>query len=161
MKQLNANKNYHQGYFIPKNLDKYKGDINDGIIYRSSWEQKFMTYCDLNPSVRFWSSETAVIPYFNPIDQKMHKYYVDFWLMTSTPTGVIKKYLVEIKPSSQLVKPKPLVEGKKYKKTQLKSFEWAMVEFIKNSAKWAAATEFCKQYDMKFIVVTEKELKNF
>lgn len=161
MKQLNRNKNYHQGYFVPKNIDKYKGNLSDGIIYRSSWEQKFMTYCDLHPSIVYWSSETAVIPYLNPIDNKIHKYFVDFWIMTNNKNDGIKKYLVEIKPSNQLVKPKPLIEGKKYKKSQLKSFEWAMVEYIKNSAKWEAATQFCKQYDMKFIVITEKQLKDF
>ena len=39
-----------QGYFTPKNPEKYKGDPTN-IIYRSGWEFKFFSYCDTNESV--------------------------------------------------------------------------------------------------------------
>ena len=45
-----------QGYFKPKNPEKYKGDPHN-IIYRSGWEFKFFSYCDTNPSVIEYVSE--------------------------------------------------------------------------------------------------------
>ena len=41
-----------QGYFTPQNPDKYKGDITK-IIYRSSWELKFLVYCDNTMSIQY------------------------------------------------------------------------------------------------------------
>ncbi len=40
----------HQGYFKPKNPQKYKGDPTN-IIYRSGWELKFMLYVDSHPEI--------------------------------------------------------------------------------------------------------------
>ena len=40
----NKNSGFIQGYFNPKNPEKYKGP--SPIIYRSSWERKFMIMCD-------------------------------------------------------------------------------------------------------------------
>lgn len=36
--------------WFPKNPEKYVGDVNN-IISRSSWETKFMNWCDQNPAV--------------------------------------------------------------------------------------------------------------
>ena len=33
-------------------------------------------------------------------------------------------------------------------------FTWGV-----NQAKWKAATEFCKDYNMEFMIITEKELR--
>ena len=50
-----------QGRFKPRNPGKYKGDPSN-IIYRSSWEKKFMLWCDCNLNVLEWGSEEIVIP---------------------------------------------------------------------------------------------------
>ena len=54
---------YKQEYYHPKNVSKYVGDP-EKIIYRSSWERKFMIWLDLNDSVLEWSSEPIAIKYF-------------------------------------------------------------------------------------------------
>ena len=45
-----------KGKYTPKNPIKYKGDPTN-IIYRSSWELKFMKWCDLREDVIEWQSE--------------------------------------------------------------------------------------------------------
>ena len=84
---------YYQGKFSPKNYKKYKGDPTN-IIYRSSWELTFMKYCDSNPNVLEWGSEEIVIPYKSPLDNRYHRYFVDFYIKVKEKTGVVKKYLI-------------------------------------------------------------------
>ena len=63
MKKLkNIDKRPYQGIFKPLNPQKYKGNVNN-IIYRSSWEKRFMIYCDKNRSVLEWGSEEIAISY--------------------------------------------------------------------------------------------------
>ena len=58
---------YHQGRFHPQNPQKYKGDVNN-IIYRSSWELKFMQWCDRNENIMEYGSEEFWIPYVSPVE---------------------------------------------------------------------------------------------
>ena len=58
----------------PKNSEKYEGDYNN-IIVRSSWEVRFLNWCDNNTHILSYSSEEIVIPYLSPIDNKYHRYY--------------------------------------------------------------------------------------
>ena len=140
---------YHQGIFKPKHPEKYVGDVTN-IVYRSSWELKFLNWCDTNPSVLKYASEELIIPYFSPVDQKQHRYFVDFVIMVRTRTGEIKKYAVEIKPESQTVPPKQRKQTRKYLTE--------MSTYMVNQAKWKAADEFCKSKGMEFLVLTEKHL---
>ena len=84
-----------KGKFKPKNISKYKGDPS-GIIYRSSWELKFFKWCDKTPNVLKWGSETVIVPYISPVDNKVHRYFVDN-IITLKEGDNIKTYLVEIK----------------------------------------------------------------
>ena len=70
---------YKQGKYIPRLPRKYKGDPRN-IVYRSSWEYKFMLWCDQTPSVTEWGSEEIAIPYISPLDGKRHRYYPDFYV---------------------------------------------------------------------------------
>ena len=70
---------YKQGKYIPRSSRKYKGDPRN-INYRSSWEYKFMLWCDQTPSVQEWGSEEIIIPYTSPVDGKRHRYYPDFYV---------------------------------------------------------------------------------
>ena len=90
---------YHQGKYNIKIPNKYSGDPTN-VVYRSSWELKFMNWCDNNSSVLSWSSEETIVPYRSPIDMKLHRYFLDFKIKVNSNDG-IKTYLVEIKPSSQ------------------------------------------------------------
>ena len=140
-----------KGKFVPKNIQKYRGDPRN-IIYRSSWELKFMKYCDSRPNVLEWASEECVIPYRSPIDNKIHRYFVDFYAKIQEADGTITKYLIEIKPSKQTVPPKK-------PQTQTKSYIYEVTEYVKNQAKWKAAKEFCDDRMWKFKILTESELK--
>lgn len=140
-----------KGRFSPKNIHKYKGDYKN-IIYRSSWELKFMNYCDMRPNILEWGSEEIVIPYRSPLDNKIHRYYVDFYVKVKDSNNVIKKYLIEIKPKKQTMEPK-------VPKRKTKSYVYEVTEYVKNQAKWAAAKDFCLDNNWKFMVLTEDNLK--
>ena len=140
-----------KGKFTPKNIRKYKGDYRN-IIYRSSWELKFMKYCDTTPSVLEWVSEEIVVPYRSPLDNKIHRYFVDFYAKIQEADGTITTYLIEIKPSKQTVPPKK-------PQRQTKSYIYELTEYLKNQAKWKAAKEFCDDRMWKFKILTESELK--
>jgi hypothetical protein len=140
-----------KGKYIPKNIHKYRGNYKN-IIYRSSWELKFMKYCDERNSILEWGSEEIVIPYRSPLDNRIHRYYVDFYVKIQESNGTISKYLIEIKPSKQTVPPKK-------PQRQTKSYIYEVTEYVKNQAKWKAAKEFCDDRMWKFKILTESELK--
>tara|TARA_R100001480_G_scaffold146068_1_gene144491 strand:- start:316 stop:645 length:330 start_codon:yes stop_codon:yes gene_type:complete len=106
-----------------------------------------MVYCDRNDDIIYWASEELAIPYFSPIDKKVHRYFPDFIIKTSKG----KRYMIEIKPAKYLKPPKP---GKR----KTKRFFGEQVEFIRNQAKWKAASKYCDDQNMEFKVFTEKEL---
>lgn len=141
----------YSGRFKPKNPKKYLGNPNN-IIYRSSWELKFMNYCDNKIDIIEWGSEELAIPYFSPVDRKMRRYFPDFFIKVSNKDGVVKKYLVEIKPERFTKKP--------VKKTRTtKSYLQEVNQYITNQAKWAAAEDFCLDHSWEFLIITEKHLK--
>jgi len=91
------------------------------------------------------------VPYKSPIDNKVHRYYVDNFLVLKEGEA-IKKYLVEIKPSSQTQK--PVHSNRKKKQTIL----YENAQYAVNMAKWEAAKLFAKHKGFEFIILTEKEL---
>lgn len=143
-------KDTYKGRYIPKNKQKYIGD-NSNIIYRSSYELKFMKWCDLNESVIKWASEEVVIPYVSPIDRKMHRYFVDFFIEVVDKSGKIKKYLVEVKPFKYTQPPE--IPKRKTQRFITEVKQWGV-----NNAKWEAAQKFSKSRGWEFIVITEKDL---
>jgi hypothetical protein len=140
----------YKGKFKPKNPQKYKGDFTN-IVYRSLWELRFMKWCDMTPSVEEWGSETVIVPYVSPIDKKVHRYFVDFYIKVRNKNDVTQKYLIEIKPE-RFTKP-PAIPQKKTKRFIDEVFQYGV-----NEAKWKAAFEFCQDRNMKFMILTEKDL---
>jgi len=110
-----------------------------------------MKHCDSDPSVIQWGSETTVIPYVSPIDNKIHRYFVDFCIKVKDKNGNIQKYLIEIKPE-RFTRPPEIPE----KKT--KRFIDEVVQYGINDAKWKAAFNYCEDRKMKFLILTEKDL---
>ena len=143
-------KTTYKGKYRVVNPSKYKGDIQE-ITYRSSWELKFMRWCDINPSVVEWGSETVVIPYKSPVDNRYHRYFVDFYIKVRARDGNFSKYLVEIKPE-RFTKPPPIPERK------TKRFIEEVFQYGVNQAKWAAAEEYCLDRGYKFLVLTENDM---
>lgn len=141
----------YKGIFKPRNPQKYKGDPTN-VIYRSGWELKVMHRFDNDPNVIWWSSEETIIPYRSPIDNRIHRYFVDFTAKLNTKEGM-KTVLIEVKPAKQ-TQPPVLTEGKKKSKKYMNEvMTWGV-----NSAKWKAAREYCKDRGWSFLIFTEKEL---
>ena len=153
MKKLkNIDKRAYSGIYKPLNPQKYKGNINN-IIYRSSWEKRFMVYCDKTRAVVEWGSEEIAISY-RSVDNRPHRYYPDFYMKVRQSDGTFKKFVVEIKPKKQTRKPKkPLRETRTYKN--------ALITYERNRRKWSTAYSWCIKRNMKFLILTEDHLKTF
>ena len=130
--------------FIPKNPDKYVGDVN-AIFARSSWEMSVMKFFDASSAVLKWGSEEFSIPYLKPEDSRVHQYFPDFIVTYKDKHGNIKKEIVEVKPLHE--------SDEKYAK-----HERSKAALETNNAKWKAATIFAEQHDMTFRVITEKSI---
>jgi len=140
----------YRGKYYPSFPKKYKGDPTN-IIYRSLWERKFMVYCDKNEKILEWGSEEIAIPYRSPIDNRVHRYFPDFYMKVKETNGKIKNYVIEVKPAKQTKPPaKP--------KRQTKGYIREAYEYARNQAKWKMAKEYCADRQWEFKVVTEKEL---
>lgn len=111
-----------------------------------------MTFCDDTDSVLEWSSEEVIVPYRSPLDKRVHRYFVDFWVKVRNKEGLVETMLVEIKPKKQTVE--PVLEGKKPTR---KNLELAR-DWIINSAKWEAAREYCADRGWTFKVLTEDNI---
>ena len=146
-----SNRNYLQGYFKPKNPEKYKGDPNK-IVYRSSWELKLFHYLDLKDDVIEWESEEFFIPYHDPFRGKTRRYFPDVRLKVKTADGKVETHVWEVKPKKQTVEPK-----KPKRKTKNYIYEKALYDI--NKKKWAAAEEYCSNNGFHFKLITEDELK--
>ena len=139
----------YRGLYRPTNPKKYVGNTKQ-IVYRSLLERRFMRYCDLNEDILYWASEELPVRYYNPLDKKYHRYFPDFVIKTVNN----EKYMIEIKPSRQVAKPKP-------PKKKTKSYMRESFEYIKNQAKWQAAKSYCDDNGMQFKVITEKDLGKY
>ena len=140
----------YKGKYQPTFPRKYKGDPTN-IIFRSLWEKKFMNYCDKNKNVIEWNSEEIAIPYRSPLDNRIHRYFPDFYMKVRESNGIIKNYIVEVKPLKQTAPPKK-------PKRQTRGYIREAYEYARNQAKWKVAREYCKDRQWEFKVVTEREL---
>ena len=50
-------------------------------------------YFAFTTNILEWGSEEIVLPYRSPIDNKVHRYYPDFYIKVRESTGKIKRYL--------------------------------------------------------------------
>ena len=130
--------------FIPRNPDKYVGD-KEKIFARSTWEVSVMKFFDSRHDVIRWGSEEVIIPYLSPADNRVHRYFPDFFVEYRDKEGKIIKEIVEVKPLHE--------SDEKFAKSD-RSKDALMV----NEAKWKAASLFCETRGMVFRVITEKSI---
>lgn len=130
--------------FIPKNTDKYVGDIQK-IFARSSWELTVMKFFDASTAVKRWGSEEQVIPYLSPVDSRVHEYWPDFFVEFVDKTGETIREVVEVKPRHE--------SEQKYAKSERSK---AALEV--NEAKWKAANIYCESRGWRFRVITEHSI---
>ena len=143
-----------QGYFRPQFPEKYMGDPTQ-IIYRSSWEYKFLKWLDSSPAVLKYSSEPFGIPYYNPMDKRGHIYYIDFFVKLTGPNGTEENWLIEIKPNKYV---SPPTKPKRMTDKQTANYVYAAKQFVMNQAKFEAARDYAAQKGIKFGIITENFL---
>ena len=141
----------YSGRYHIINSKKYVGDPSK-IFYRSLWERKFMVYCDNSEAIIEWGSEEIVIPYLSAWDNKMHRYFPDFYIKVRQADGSVKRMIIEVKPKKQC-KPPEKNPKRKTKKWYTEVKQWGV-----NSSKWKYAEKFCKMNDMEFKILTEDHL---
>lgn len=135
---------FSKGIFKPRNAEKFLG--NKFPTYRSSWELTFMNFCDNNPAVQQWSSESVRIPYRDPLTNKQTIYVPDFLIVYIDKNMKTHAELIEIKPANQTMLER--VGKNPYNQAQ----------FVKNQAKWAAASQWAKQNGLRFRIITESDI---
>ena len=142
-------KKFAQGRYNMKHPEKYLGNKNP--LYRSSWEFAFMKFCDENPNVAKWASESIRIPYKNPLTGRHTIYVPDFFIAYSDKKGKQRAELIEVKPERFTKPPSP-------QKRKTRKHLQEIAQYGVNEAKWKSAQDFCKAQGMEFKIVTEKEL---
>lgn len=142
----------YKGIFKPKNKEKYAGDASQ-IIYRSLLERTFMKWLDENSNIIEWQSEEFCIPYLSPVDNRIHRYFPDFFVKHVTQDDKIQTTLIEVKPAKQCVAPKAPSTRKGRKRFLKEAKTWAV-----NNAKWEAAEKWAKSNDCVFSIITEKDI---
>lgn len=138
------------GRFIPKNPNKYQGDVNR-IIFRSLWERRVMVMFDEDPRIVGWSSEELPIYYRSPKDDQPHRYFPDFIVCAVKPDGTKVVRMVEVKPAKKLIPPVP-------KKKVTNKFLREVVEYEVIQAKKRAAEAYCADRGWEYVFFTENDL---
>ena len=146
----NIDRRAYKGIFKPNNPQKYKGNVKN-IVYRSSWEKRFMNYCDRTREIIEWGSEELSI-FYRGVDGKPHRYYPDFYMKVRQSNGSLKKFIIEVKPKAQCKEP--------VKNPKRRTRRWLneVFTYAVNQAKWKSAEEFCKDHGMEFKIFTEDHL---
>lgn len=137
--------NFQQGYYIPKNPEKYKGDKTPYL--RSSWERHVSELFDTNPHFISWASEPFKIPYQNPFTGKHTVYVPDFIVTYIDAAGKQITEIIEVKPEKET-----FLEKAKSEKSKL--------AFALNMCKWTAAKEYASRNGIGFRVMTEESIFN-
>lgn len=162
---------YAKAIFTPKHPEKClntNGKCDKPLPQmRSSWEMKFANFCDIEENVLGWGSEVVEIPYISSLDGKTHRYITDFVLVTKNrDTDQIEKWLIEVKPASQVPKLDEFGKiifpelNKKKRLTEQRIERWRECCNVlkKNHEKWTAARKWAKDHGYFFKVITEVEL---
>lgn len=127
-----------------KNPEKYVG--TKPPYCRSSWETTFCMFCDNNPSIQNWASEPVKIPYRDPLTGKATVYVPDFLIHYIDKNMKKHAELIEIKPANQM-----LIE-------KVGKNPYNQAQYVKNMAKWAAASKWAQQQGIKFRVINEHDI---
>jgi len=98
-----------------------------------------------------WQSEEFCIPYRSPIDNKVHRYFPDFYIKYVNKKGQTVREIIEVKPKKQLSPPK---EPQRRTKRYLNE----VATYLVNQAKFKAADDYCKDRRYGFRILTEDHL---
>jgi len=101
---------------------------------------------DEHDGVENWASESIQIPYQDPLTGKYTIYVPDFFIVYKDKNGKKNAEVIEVKPANQQIKER--VGKSRFNQEQ----------YVKNMAKWEAATAWCKQNQLKFRIVNEDDI---
>lgn len=128
---------YSQGTIHPSRCRKlFESQQGKPVIYRSSYEWRFINWLENDSHVKEWGSECVSIPY--KLGESWHTYYPDY--VVRMDTGAV--WVVEIKPKNQTHKP-----------TNQNSYAWQ--QWLKNKEKWRYALSWCEERGYVFKIFTE------
>jgi len=100
----------YSGFFTPTHPEKWiitKNGLGGGKIkYRSSWELKFAKWADRHPSIIRVASEEVIVPYRSPIDGRVHRYFLDFFIELKDKNDNIRQIIIEVKPNKETKPPR-------------------------------------------------------
>jgi hypothetical protein len=109
-----------------------------------------MKWLDNHNSVIIWNSEGMIVPYLSPVDNKEHKYYVDFLAKMRRKDGTVMTYAIEVKPAKEMLPPR--------KNKNKERMITEVTTYVTNQAKWAYARAYCEQRGIAFLVLNEHDL---
>lgn len=152
---------WKQGKFKIINECKYKGKTIPS--YKSSLEQRVMSYLDTNSNVLHWAYEEVIIPYNKPLfDQngkishsEIRKYYMDFVADIINDCGKVETCLIEVKSLSET---NPPIAPKKRTQKAMRAYKIACETFLVNRSKWAETEKYCASRGWKFILLTSDKI---
>ena len=121
------------------------------ILHKSGLELRAFQFTDHNEKIEKWSIEPFAISYFKSLTGRIHRYYIDLFIQFKNG----HKFLVEIKSSIETIPP---LKPKKNTTKSLINYKKALITYQTNTEKWEAAKEFANKNNMKFIIITEKQL---
>jgi len=156
-------RNAKRGWYRPTNQSKILAPLDEHmqsfkikddeifLKYRSSLELKSFKYADFSKYILKWGSESFHVKYIKPTDGKFHRYYIDLFIEFDKGD----KFMVEIKSFGETIQPK--IPIKKTRKS-LMNYQRASQTFAINNSKWEAASKFASENNMKFVIITEKQI---
>jgi hypothetical protein len=145
-------------YPLLKNPSKYVG--TRPISVRSGWEFKLIIkYLDVSPTILSWKSENTIVKYLSPIDNRYHRYFIDFTVTTKDKEGNTKELWIEVKPFKETVPPKT-------PKKKNKNYLYEVKTYYVNNAKWETTRQIIKEkqaqgQNIDFVIITEKDAPFF
>jgi len=110
-----------------------------------------MVYCDDSAAILEWGSEEVIIPYKSPLDNRVHRYFPDFYIKYKNREGKIIREIIEVKPKKYLSPPKE-------PKRKTKRYLTEVSNYAVNQSKFKAAEEFCAERKLAFRILTEDHL---
>lgn len=116
-----------------RNIGKYTSNkMGMTFTHRSGWELSYFKYLEDNTDVVKYYSEVIRIPYVSNLKTGRLRTYIPD-LLVEWSDG--RKELIEIKPIRRVTNPK-------------------------NIKKFVAASAWCAENGVKFVIITEKDLKS-
>lgn len=130
-------------------LNKGEQQRREAVLCRSNWERQVCKWAERNPDILKVNLEGIVIPYVDRGTGKKRRYFMDFYMMTTTG----ETWIIEVKPKNQKSAPR------KRKKVTRKYLN-EIATYATNTSKWQAAAELAKLKGWKFFIWTEDELRS-